>query len=69
MEIRDKIMSGMGLEGEPFRGLHEECGVFGVWGVQDAAEVTYYGLHSLQHRGQEGCGIVSVNAEGHLRRV
>ena len=62
-------MSGMGLEGEPFRGLHEECGVFGVWGVQDAAEVTYYGLHSLQHRGQEGCGIVSVNAEGHLRRV
>ena len=62
-------MSCMGLEGEPFRGLHEECGVFGVWGVQDAAEVTYYGLHSLQHRGQEGCGIVTVNAEGQLRRV
>ena len=37
MEIRDKIMSGMGLEGEAFRGLHEECGVFGVWGVPHAA--------------------------------
>lgn len=51
------------------RELHEECGVFGVWGVPGAAEVAYYGLHALQHRGQEGCGIVSVNAEGTLRRI
>ena len=43
------------------RQLHEECGVFGVYGVDDAASITYYGLHSLQHRGQEGCGIVSVD--------
>lgn len=49
--------------------LHEECGVFGVWGVPDAASLVYYGLHALQHRGQEGCGIVAVNDEGHLRRV
>ena len=34
------------------RELHEECGVFGVVGVPDAANLTYYGLHSLQHRGQ-----------------
>ncbi|WP_102347880.1 amidophosphoribosyltransferase [Bacillus sp. Marseille-P3661] len=40
------------------RGLNEECGVFGVWGHPDAAQMTYYGLHSLQHRGQEGAGIV-----------
>lgn len=40
-------------------GIHEECGVFGVYGVPDAARITYYGLHSLQHRGQEGCGIVA----------
>jgi len=40
------------------RGLNEECGLFGIWGHKDAAQVTYYGLHSLQHRGQEGCGIV-----------
>ena len=51
------------------RGLHEECGVFGVWGVPEAAGLAYYGLHSLQHRGQEGCGIVTVNDDGVLRRV
>ena len=43
------------------RQIHEECGVFGVFGVEKAASLTYYGLHSLQHRGQEGCGIVSVD--------
>lgn len=47
------------------RSLNEECGVFGVWGHPDAARVTYFGLHSLQHRGQEGAGIVS-NHEGKL---
>ena len=41
------------------KGLNEECGVFGVWGHSDAAQITYYGLHSLQHRGQEGAGIVT----------
>ena len=41
------------------RGLNEECGVFGIWGHPEASNVTYFGLHSLQHRGQEGGGIVS----------
>ncbi|OFI49293.1 amidophosphoribosyltransferase [Floricoccus tropicus] len=41
------------------KSLNEECGVFGVWGHTDASRVTYFGLHSLQHRGQEGAGIVS----------
>lgn len=45
------------------RELHEECGVFGVYNVHNAGEVSYYGLHSLQHRGQEGCGIVTVDNE------
>ncbi len=40
-----------------FDELHEECGVFGVYQVEEAASLTYYGLHALQHRGQEGCGI------------
>ena len=40
------------------KGLNEECGVFGVWGHPEAAQLTYYGLHSLQHRGQEGAGMV-----------
>ena len=38
-------------------GLHDECGVFGVWGSEDAARLCYYGLVSLQHRGQESAGI------------
>ena len=38
--------------------LHEECGVFGVWGVPDAAAITALALHALQHRGQEASGIV-----------
>lgn len=45
--------------------IHEECGIFGVWGHSDAARLTYFGLHALQHRGQEGAGIVS-NDNGHL---
>ncbi|WP_010678035.1 amidophosphoribosyltransferase [Bacillus timonensis] len=45
------------------KGLNEECGVFGIWGHPDAAQITYYGLHSLQHRGQEGAGIVVSNGE------
>lgn len=51
------------------RQLHEECGVFGVFGVENAASLTYYGLHALQHRGQEGAGIVSVDAEGRFHRI
>ncbi|MEG3033477.1 MAG: amidophosphoribosyltransferase, partial [Enterococcus sp.] len=47
------------------KSLNEECGIFGVWGHPDAARVTYFGLHSLQHRGQEGAGIVS-NDNGKL---
>ena len=43
--------------------LHEECGVFGVWNVTDAAAVTALGLHALQHRGQEATGIVSYDGQ------
>ncbi|MDW0109534.1 amidophosphoribosyltransferase [Sporosarcina aquimarina] len=45
------------------KGLNEECGLFGIWGHPDAAQVTYYGLHSLQHRGQEGTGMVLANEQ------
>jgi len=41
--------------------MNEECGVFGVWGSKNTAELTYYGLHALQHRGQESAGIVTVD--------
>lgn len=46
-----------------YSGLNEECGVFGIWNHPDAAQLTYMGLHSLQHRGQEGAGIVASNHE------
>jgi amidophosphoribosyltransferase len=39
--------------------LHEECGVFGIYGHEDAAALCALGLHALQHRGQEACGIVT----------
>jgi len=40
-------------------GPRESCGVFGVFGHEDAAKLTYFGLYALQHRGQESAGIVS----------
>jgi amidophosphoribosyltransferase len=43
--------------------LREECGVFGVMGVDDASVFTTLGLHALQHRGQEGCGIATFDGE------
>ena len=44
--------------------LHEECGVFGIFGSPDASTLTTLGLHALQHRGQEGAGIVTFNGNG-----
>ena len=43
--------------------LREECGVFGISNSDDAAALTALGLHALQHRGQEGCGIVSFDGK------
>jgi len=43
--------------------LKEECGVFGISNNLDAAALTALGLHALQHRGQEGCGIVSFDGK------
>jgi len=41
--------------------IREECGVFGIHNFTDASTITALGLHALQHRGQEGCGIVSFD--------
>jgi amidophosphoribosyltransferase len=43
--------------------LREECGVFAVFNHEDAATITALGLHALQHRGQEGCGIVTYDGK------
>ncbi len=42
---------------------HEECGIFGIFGHEDAAELVALGLHALQHRGQEAAGIVSFDGK------
>ena len=45
------------------REIKEECGIFGIHNFQDASALTALGLHALQHRGQEGCGIVSFDGK------
>ena len=43
--------------------IREECGVFGIFGMDNAASLTALGLHALQHRGQEACGIATCDGE------
>jgi amidophosphoribosyltransferase len=43
--------------------IHEECGIFGIFGHSEAANLTYLGLYALQHRGQEGSGICSSDGK------
>jgi len=52
-------------------GLHEECGVFGMYDLsgKDVASSVYYGLLALQHRGQESCGITVSDTKGPKRKV
>ena len=47
--------------------LRDECGIFAISGHDRAAELTFLGLYSLQHRGQESAGIVTIDAEGTAR--
>src|SRR6185312_10819647 len=47
----------------PFDKLREECGVMAIYNHPDAARYTYWGLYSLQHRGQESGGIAVSNGE------
>ena len=46
--------------------LKEECGVFGIFDTEEASVLTTLGLHSLQHRGQEGAGIVSYDGKNFI---
>src|SRR5580700_10255244 len=67
---RRLVVLDPGTEGRPrFRDeleedrFHDECGVFAVFGHPEAANMTYLGLHALQHRGQESAGIVTSDGE------
>jgi amidophosphoribosyltransferase len=51
------------IEESKLDSFHEECGVFGVFGHPEAANLVYLGLYALQHRGQESAGIVSSNGK------
>ncbi len=55
----------------PSDGLHEECGVFGIYDLDgsNVASTVYYGLFALQHRGQESCGIAVSDTQGPKGRV
>lgn len=61
MSIRRFMSKGAPMKMFDLNELHEECGVFGVIGHKNAANICYYGLHSLQHRGQEAAGILVEN--------
>jgi amidophosphoribosyltransferase len=60
MEVEAAMQTGLPFDDDK---LHEECGVFGIFGDGDAAALTALGLHALQHRGQEAVGIVTFDGE------
>jgi amidophosphoribosyltransferase len=70
--LRDAVLEARaaGQPTEPARrsgaaddAFHEECAVVGIYGHDEAANLAYLGLYSMQHRGQEGSGIVSSNGK------
>ena len=65
MAMTDCTTTDAGFTTNPFDDdkLREECGVFGIFGHEDAAALTALGLHALQHRGQEGTGIISTDGD------
>jgi amidophosphoribosyltransferase len=58
-----ELCAEIDAEESNFDEFHEECGVFGVYGHPEAANLVYLGLYGLQHRGQESAGIVSSNGK------
>jgi amidophosphoribosyltransferase len=64
--LRDLSPDAPGFELDDDK-FHDECGLFGVWNHAEAANVTYLGLYSLQHRGQESAGIAAT--DGHAFHV
>lgn len=56
-------MDGCNTMSNEINSLNEECGIFGIWNAKGANQLIYFGLHNLQHRGQEGAGIVTGDRE------
>jgi amidophosphoribosyltransferase len=59
----DVMMDDLQDDVTPFDKLREECGVMAVYNHTDAARMTYWGLYSLQHRGQESAGIATADGQ------
>jgi len=67
--MADASMAAGQMAGDADDHFHDECGVFGIFGRQDAAAIVALGLHALQHRGQEAAGIVSYDGtQFHVER-
>lgn len=60
--------SALPLTPSEARHANEKCAIFGVWGDEHPARLTYFGLYALQHRGQESAGIVATNGKN-LERI
>ena len=56
-------LPGGGGTGGDHERPRDECGVFGIYGAEEAANLTYLGLYALQHRGQESAGIISSDGQ------
>ncbi len=63
MRVTEELSNHLSVEESKLDAFHEECGVFGVYGHPEAANLVYLGLCALQHRGQESAGIVSSNGK------
>src|SRR5258707_9028100 len=61
MAQKDSVTEGDAVEESSLDVFHDECGVFGVYRLPEAANLAYLGLYAQQHRGQESAGIVSSN--------
>jgi amidophosphoribosyltransferase len=62
-KLEEDVMEDMQDDATPFDKLREECGVMAIYNHHDAARMTYWGLYSLQHRGQESAGIASADGQ------
>lgn len=73
-KVRLRVLSSddrpaLSREGQDDDHFHDECGVVGIYDHPESANLTYLGLHALQHRGQESCGIVTgSNGQLHVHR-
>lgn len=69
VQRRREVLEAEYVEEELDGKLREECGVVGIWGDDEAARLTFLCLHALQHRGQEGAGIVTCDDNGKMHTL